>query len=77
MARKRRREPDIVSELQEDAGWSWFTNSHIRWKARGRPGFPKGRVGMGTIMLSAAIVIAAIAGLAALVIVVLKAIAAP
>jgi hypothetical protein len=31
MARKKGRDRDVVSELQEDARWSSYTNSVIRW----------------------------------------------
>ena len=34
---KKRREPDVVRELQENARWSAHTNETFRWWFRGRP----------------------------------------
>jgi hypothetical protein len=42
MARKRNRDRDVVSELQEDARWSSYTNSVVRWhQTAGGGGAPR------------------------------------
>jgi hypothetical protein len=38
MSRKRTRDRDVVAELQEDARWSSYTNSTVRWHQLGGRG---------------------------------------
>jgi hypothetical protein len=63
--KKKTREPDIVSELQEDARWSSYTNTTVRGPGRIRGGTsgpsPEGRAVMRWIaFLILAALIAAI-----------------
>jgi len=67
MARKRGR--DVVSELHEDARWSTWTNSILRWRVRGRPGrFSRRDVSVWTFMAAAVAAGAAVAGVIGLIV---------
>lgn len=56
----RKRDRDIVRELQEDAEWSGWTNTFGRQRGWGRPRALKHGVGVGTYMLAAVIILGAV-----------------
>jgi hypothetical protein len=66
MAKKPRRERDVVRELQEDAEWSSWTNSIERWRGRPRGSAPRDP-GVRTFMLAAVLVVGVVVGVIGLV----------
>jgi hypothetical protein len=71
MTRKGDRDRDLVQELREDAKWSMWTNTFPRWRIGRRDRVPSDP-GIRTFMLAALLIVGAIAGVVALIVLLLR-----
>lgn len=60
MTKKKRREPDVVARFHEDAKWSSYTNSVIRWPVTG--GFGTHRAKRSALIIIGLIVVGILTG---------------
>lgn len=69
VTRRKRRERDFVAELQEDARWSSYTNSIIRWPWTVRGSLSSARFpgpGLLSVLLAAILFVGIVLGVIAL-----------